>query len=389
MILKEIKYTCFEGDPNEWSISGKPTPENAHPAVDFGQINLIVGKNASGKSNTLDSLNVLSDLFTGKLSAYLHPSYSFDVVFEDGNDEIRYKFESKHEVITYESLVINDENKIERKNSKGKIFYEQLLTSLDFENDDFTAAINRSDNIQHPFLGRLHKWGKQLFFYDFGDTLGKSDTLNDPSKVKDKEFGLKRSGDLIAMYINGKEKFKDAFEKSITNDMGKIGYPISKIDVGLPSYYERIGFSGVSLFVKEDNLKGVTHQNDMSQGMFRAFSLLIQLNYCLSMNVASCLVIDDIGEGLDYERSKSLIDLIITKAKNSKIQVFMTTNDRFVMNKIPLEYWSVIHREKNKSIFYNYRNSKEIFDSFAYTGLNNFDFFETEFYLNGFGQPIN
>jgi hypothetical protein len=95
-------------------------------------------------------------------------------------------------------------------------------------------------------------------------------------------------------------------------------------------------------------------------------------------------LIDDIGEGLDYDRSKGLIDLIIEKVKGSFVQVIMTTNDRFVMNKISLEYWSVIERIPKKSLFYNYRNSKETFDEYKYSGLSNFDFLATDFYLTGF-----
>jgi hypothetical protein len=44
----------------------------------------------------------------------------------------------------------------------------------------------------------------------------------------------------------------------------------------------------------------------------------------------------------------------------------------------------VITRENQRSLLYNYRNAKEVFDEFQYTGLNNFDFFASEFYLNGF-----
>jgi AAA15 family ATPase/GTPase len=131
-----------------------------------------------------------------------------------------------------------------------------------------------------------------------------------------------------------------------------------------------------------------TYFEDMSQGMARAFSLIVQLNYSLMAKIPSCILIDDIGEGLDYDRSRKLIELIIEKAEGSNIQVFMTTNDRFVMNSVPLKYWSVIHREGNKSVFYNYQNSKQTFDDFAFTGLNNFDFFATEFYRQGFEEFI-
>ena len=122
----------------------------------------------------------------------------------------------------------------------------------------------------------------------------------------------------------------------------------------------------------------------MSQGMFRALSLLVQLNFSLLSKTPSCILIDDIGEGLDYDRSKSLIEIIIEKIKDSSVQVIMTTNDRFVMNKVPLEYWSVIQRVPRKSLFYNYQNSKATFEEFEYTGLSNFDFLSSEYYIEDF-----
>ena len=98
------------------------------------------------------------------------------------------------------------------------------------------------------------------------------------------------------------------------------------------------------------------------------------------------MLIDDIGEGLDFERSTALIKLLIDKAKESAVQLIMTTNDRFTMNSVPLEYWSVIHRVGGKCRVFNYDNSRKIFDEFVYTGLSNFDFFATEFYEKGFDE---
>jgi len=57
----------------------------------------------------------------------------------------------------------------------------------------------------------------------------------------------------------------------------------------------------------------------------------------------------------------------------------MSTNDRFVMNNVPLEYWHIIQRSGGHCKIYNYENSKGTFDNFAYTGLSNFDFFTTDF----------
>ena len=59
----------------------------------------------------------------------------------------------------------------------------------------------------------------------------------------------------------------------------------------------------------------------------------------------------------------------------------MSTNDRFVMNNVPLEYWSVIDRVEGECKIYNYKNSPKLFDEFALTGMNNFDFFSSYYYL--------
>jgi hypothetical protein len=142
--------------------------------------------------------------------------------------------------------------------------------------------------------------------------------------------------------------------------------------------------NGISLSVKEVDLPDTTTQIEMSQGMFRALAFLIQLNYALSSKASVCLLVDDLGEGLDYSRSKALIDILIYKINNSDIQAFITTNDRYVMNTIPLKYWSILERKHKSSIIYNYGNSKTIFDDFKYTGLNNFDFLATDFFIHGF-----
>jgi ABC-type cobalamin/Fe3+-siderophores transport system ATPase subunit len=117
----------------------------------------------------------------------------------------------------------------------------------------------------------------------------------------------------------------------------------------------------------------------MSQGMFRALSIIIHLTYHVLMKTPVTILIDDIGEGLDFDRSIRLIGLLIEVAEKSNIQLIMSTNDRYVMNKVPFKYWQLIQRTGGECRIFNYQNSKEIFDEFEYTGLNNFDFLATDF----------
>jgi AAA domain, putative AbiEii toxin, Type IV TA system len=197
---------------------------------------------------------------------------------------------------------------------------------------------------------------------------------------------------VVEIFRLGKEELKDEFSNAIISDMKSIGYNISDISTfnptsplsGLDEVLETIEF----LSVQEQELPTRTGQLMMSQGMFRALSLIIQVNYSLLAKKTSCILIDDIGEGLDFERATELIKILIKKAKIGFVQLIMTTNDRFIMNGVPLEYWSVIDRKSGSINLRNIHNSKEIFDQFAFTGLNNFDFFASEFYRSGFSEEV-
>jgi hypothetical protein len=255
--------------------------------------------------------------------------------------------------------------------------------------DKELAVFLKRDEIQHPYLENIYRWSKELSHYRFGSLLGKDHLVRregilEPENVDSIDLSFKTSDEVIRIFVLGKSKFGDRYTDAVIEDMELIGYDLEKIGLsplkGMRDKTDDI----VGLMVKERGLNDITDQYEMSQGMFRAYSLLIQLNYSLLEGTSNLILIDDIGEGLDYERSKKLIEIIIKKASESPIQVIMTTNNRFVMNKIPLQHWCVIQRDKHKAIFYNYRNSAQTFDDFVYTGLNNFDFLETEFYSKGF-----
>jgi hypothetical protein len=59
------------------------------------------------------------------------------------------------------------------------------------------------------------------------------------------------------------------------------------------------------------------------------------------------------------------------------------------MNAVDIESWAVIVRDGNKISLFNYENSKEIFEEFKFTGLNNFDFYASEFFKSGFRDLNN
>ena len=202
----------------------------------------------------------------------------------------------------------------------------------------------------------------------------------------------KDANNVIGIWKRGEHKYGKVFREAIIEDMRSLDYEIVNIGVMAP---RSIDFSSappfgdiVSMYVQEKSLRSETEQIEMSQGMFRALSLIIQLNYSRLAETASTIVIDDIGEGLDFERSCALIKLLMRKS-GENVQLIMATNDRFVMNSVPLETWSVLQRDGQNCVVRNYRNSKDNFDLFKISGMNNFDFFATDFINEDFSEFLH
>jgi AAA domain, putative AbiEii toxin, Type IV TA system len=266
---------------------------------------------------------------------------------------------------------------------------------LDFQTPESElAAVNRRDSLQHPYFETLYSWGMGVRHFQFGTSLGK-DRLLYLIKDKPSAFDPRNTAEVISIFRRGLDQFGNDFTDGIVSDMAAIGYKLTEIGVkpleSVTVTVEPPILSGelVGLYVKEHDLSGVTDQVDMSQGMFRALSVIIHLNYSERSEQPSCILIDDVGEGLDFDRSCALIDLLMQKAQHGGVQLIMSTNDRFVMNRVPLQFWSIIHRDRNVCRFFNYENSRDKFEAFKLTGMNNFDFFATDFVRSKFGEEIS
>lgn len=372
MRLVSIRFVEFEGTEQEWRL------EN----LEVCQSNLIVGKNASGKSRALNIISALAKNLSGVKPPGLSANY--DVLFDFDGKEIRYQLKYENNNVVFEELSIDSETWMDRgQNGEGTIFAEEIDGGKEIRFQTPTsefAAVARRDSIQHKFLEPLFIWASSLRHYQFGTPLGK-DVYIVFKESSRRYFDESDPNIVVAIYKKAKEEFGPNFDIALINDMKKLEYNIE--DLGIKSQVSiRFADSQTGphgLYVKEMDLLGITDQNSMSQGMFRALSLLIHINYGLLTKKSTCLLIDDIGEGLDFDRSCKLIDLLRAKAKDTEIQLIMSTNDRFVMNRVPLEEWSVLQRNGNVVKVLNYHNSKELFDEFKFTGLSNFSFLELDY----------
>ncbi|MCY2951477.1 MAG: hypothetical protein NTU53_05805 [Planctomycetota bacterium] len=376
MRLQSIKFIQYEGGPRVWTLE----------ELALGETNLVVGRNACGKTRTLNIIHNLARLISGRIRE-LFDSGDYVAKFRDGSDSYEYRLKYAGFKVTQESFIKNNKVLLERgAEGRGKIAFEKASGEMqEFQHEDSVLAVcaRKGDTIQHSFLEPLHSWARSLYHYSFGGNLGQSSYAGVVKKedVADEVMSW-QTDRVVVIWVDGEKRFPGEFERMILSDMARLDYPIDKITVAPPIAirFQGVPVAGiVGLSAKESDLIAPTEQFEMSDGMFCALSLLIQVNYAIMTGRAACVVIDDSGEGLDFERSCKLIELLMEKTSCSKVQLIMSTNDRFVMNAVPLKAWTILKRRGHLVKVFNYINSKSIFDEFQYMGLNNFDFLAMDF----------
>ena len=275
-----------------------------------------------------------------------------------------------------------------RNDGSGKIWAEKIEQNLEFQIPTVLSAVHaKRDKLQHPFLEPLIQWAEEVSIFRFGTELGKDRVLIKNNKVvqeSNSNHDQILMEDLPSQYFfKGRDEYNSTFIQNIIQDMRIIGFPLEDVDSGSPFSIvinQPLGGEPVSLLFKEERVKSKFDQFDVSQGMFRAFSLLSYVQYMKLKNASNTILIDDIGEGLDFERSKNLIQRIEEVSRDANFQVIMTSNDRYVMNAVNIKNWSIVVRNGHEIHFVNYQNSKGQFDDFTQLGLSNFDFFSGNFF---------
>jgi AAA domain, putative AbiEii toxin, Type IV TA system len=351
--VKLTKLTYI--DPN-WQLSN----------LELDGLNLIVAKNSTGKSRTLATIDLLIKMITQKRDLNWGGRWEIEFVNHQ-NQIIVFKFATKYKdngLVTQEEIKINGQRVLFRNNDTGEVKLRNLITKTDETifppANKLTLHVNR-DVRKYPYLEDIANWAEQSYGFKFGN-------ISPYAKFNEQEYGLLTAVEDIPTLFRALKKESKAL---VIQNFNSIGYAITDISVK-----ENLQVS--ILFVKEKGIDKPLPHYKLSQGMFRALSVLIYLEYLVSQKKPALIIIDDLCEGLDYDKAKKLGNLIFEKCKD-EIQLVVTSNDSFLMDIIDVKYWNVLKREGKVVTSLNNNNSKEIFRKFRLTGLSNFDFFASDF----------
>ncbi|MES3092739.1 AAA family ATPase [Sphingomonas aerolata] len=383
--MRSYRYSEFPNSPQAWAVN----------SLTLDGVNLVVGPNASGKTRLINTIAALGTMIA-RTPVLQWKSGNWECSFGDGQNTIDLEISVVNSSVSHERIIYNGEERLVRHaDGNGKIWFDQVGAMVNFRSTDtIVATVAKRDSLQHPFLEPLFKWAERVRHFQFSTDLGRQTIfLINPqgdSAASDVDAEAKAVLDpnaVVEQYNHGYSKLLAPFDDAILADLKQIGYDCTSIHA---VHADEIPFIGgnlpIMLQVQERDLAMPTKQFQMSNGMFRALAIIIHANFAVMSGLDATILIDDIGEGLDYARSSSLIDMLIKKCEGSSVQLLMTSNDRFVMNEVDLKYWHVLNRVGHSVNVLDHSNSKDAFDNFKYLGLSNFDFFSNKGYL---GQVPN
>jgi len=331
--------------------------------IELQNFNLIVGKNATGKSRALIVVSAFANMITQANPVYTG-NWEFTFINEN-QDEIYYNIINRFSKPIKETIRINNNLLLERNDDIAKLF-SKIKNDFDIISppDKKLVLHVRRDKKEYPFLEDIVEWAEKTHFFKFGQVHPNSFIGNDRDEKRHKTIE-----DVLPALI---ENLSDSSKTEVMDEINSIGYAIENI------YAEKE--SGEDIFyVKERKMKHAFRQNLLSQGMLRAISLIVFIHYLIDKNAADTIIVDDICEGLDYERATKLGSLIFEKFQDSGVQFIVSSNDSFLMDVINIRCWNILVREDNHIKAYNYKNSKDKFDNFKYSGLSNFDLFSSDY----------
>ena len=342
MILTEFSYRETSG----WQLENL----TLHPQ------NLIVGMNAVGKSRTLEALgNVIRFIKNDSEQS----KKDFSCILKLSNThQVEYSFELTAGLIKSEELKIDGQEKIVRSSSQTEMYGESVNPPA-----NKLVIQARRDTMRYPEIEEIILWAEHTSLFVFSNITASPESLS--------PYVLSVEPRITEMY----EQIKDQ-QALLIDFVKKLGYPLEKI-------VEEENASGVkTLLIYETGIERPMMFYELSNGMFRVFCILLYMIYSSTLAEARCLMIDDMGEGLDYQRSTKLGEIMFSYCKERAIQLIVTSNDSFLMDSIDLEYWNILQRTGSTVKSLNSKNNQELFTKFVRTGLSNFDLLSSNFIAN-------
>lgn len=328
----------------------------------IGQANLLVGKNASGKTRTLKALQRVVSILLMKPVEGDDRLVGATLTFRNSDDEswtMTYSFEMVKARVEKEELTVCGRTLIERDRMKAELKGETVTPP-----NDRLLVLVRRDREAYPEIETLMEWAE-------GVTVVSCSDLNSGTSLRglSNYVGPMPFGDLV-------KALSDDAKKIVMTEARKLGYRVSSLN----TIHANSELNLVA--VKEENVPEMLVDFQLSNGMLRVLYILCFLEYVKTRAGQRTLLIDDLGEGLDYNRATLLGRKVFEICEQEGVQLIASSNDSFMMDVVDISMWQIVRREDKTLKVMNQTTEPELFKRFRMTGLSNFDLFSSDFIDN-------
>lgn len=327
-------------------------------------VNLLVARNATGKTRTIRALQNVTSFMQMKDASMGIRSFEANLKFEDAKNpdwKMDYSFKLNNGVVEKEVLVVNGVTLIKRTKATAK--YE--TTKINPPSEKLVVQIRRDKDL-YPEIEQLMLWVEGVTSVSCSD-------IN--------PFTIIGTGKYINPY-----NFSDLVDALSPAEMKKVLTTAKGLGYNIASIKTIEATKGIRLVqLKERSISNEMVDMQLSSGMLRTLYLLCFVSVIKHNKKLSMLLIDDMGEGLDYRRSIDLGKIIFEDCAQNGLQLVASSNDAFLMDVVDIANWQVLRRKGSKVSTINQTLNPGLFRKFRMTGLSNFDLFSSDFinsYLN-------
>lgn len=343
----------------------------------------LIGTNASGKSNAIEGMKILSEAMTGReLSVILDGSKNMESSIRGGSkgccrfltdnfqlgclvgvDDIDLRYDI--EITTADRVMVSMERLHLIDEEKGKSYFLFESRNVTKESDDISVVWNNEEceNDPHINCSRLStvisqlvskipqdlENGKKIIAYaravieDFKNILfldPEPSSMRAYAKVNDSELKVNASNLSAVLYKICKDKEKkaillDAMRQLPENEIADISFSEGPLN-------------DVILFLNEihgdHNVK--IDATRLSDGTLRCLAILGAL---LSEKERGMIVIEEADNGIHAGRTKKIIETISQIAQNRNLDVLITTHNAVMLNSLSREDLlgvDIVYRDK-------------------------------------------
>lgn len=321
-------------------------------------VNLLVAKNATGKTKTIRALQNVTSLLQMKETFMGISSFEADLLFVDPEKpewKLFYSFKVDSGEVEKEVLKVNDTSLINRT----KEIAEYRSTKINPPSEKLVVQIRRDKDL-FPEIELLMTWAE-------GVTIVSCSNIN--------PFAILGTG----MYINP-YSFRDLVDTLSSIEINNVLEKVKRLGYNIESIKTVDAANGLKwVQIKESSVSNEMVDIQLSSGMLRTMYLLFFMSAIRNNKKLSMLLIDDLGEGLDYRRSIDLGKTIFEDCAHNKLQLIASSNDAFLMDVVDIANWQVLRRTGSTVSSINQTKNPDLFRKFRMTGLSNFDFFSSDF----------